>query len=131
MSWITDNKGLGVWDFEKSSQKLSYNEGSSISTYADSVWNNDHSGVAISSTHKPCGYWTKNYIAPEPLSIVDKIFILNFEWLASLDSETDTYDSDQWVDDVTNIAPSYYDKFELTAENPKFSTSSLIGVTYV
>ncbi|MHA1481889.1 MAG: hypothetical protein ACTSQA_00440 [Candidatus Heimdallarchaeaceae archaeon] len=54
-----------VWPFEKSVQKPNYNEGNLISTYANPVWNNEHLGTAITKQHKPCGYWTKNYIPPK------------------------------------------------------------------
>jgi hypothetical protein len=57
MSWIDDNKGQTPWSVEIDNEKLSYNDGSVISTSDNPIWSMDHSGVAISNTHKPCGYW--------------------------------------------------------------------------
>jgi len=67
MSWIDDNKGQTPWSVEIDNEKLSYNDGSVISTSDNPIWSMDHSGVAISNTHKPCGYWIGNPYVPNPL----------------------------------------------------------------
>jgi len=58
MSWIDDNKGQGVWGFEKSPQKIFYNEGDSISSRKNTQWQiREFSGEPVTDGHKPCGYW--------------------------------------------------------------------------
>lgn len=61
MSW-KDDKNLGPWDFEKSGADDRYNEGDLIATSADPVWSMEHTGVPISTTHMPCGYWINKYV---------------------------------------------------------------------
>ena len=58
MSWIDDNKGQGVWGFEKSPQKIFCNEGDSISSRKNTQWQiREFSGEPVTDGHKPCGYW--------------------------------------------------------------------------
>ena len=64
MSW-KDDKNLGPWTFTKKENKPSYNEGDHIATYASPVWSmTEGSNLPITPTHKPCGYWTKDYVSP-------------------------------------------------------------------
>lgn len=42
--------------------KLSYNEGDEISNADNPVFNLDFTGIPISTTHSPCGYWYKSYL---------------------------------------------------------------------
>ena len=54
-----------VWPFTKQPNKPSYNEGDHIATYANPVWSTEEgSNLPITPTHKPCGYWTKDYVPP-------------------------------------------------------------------
>ena len=69
MNWITENKGAGRWDFTKSPDKLSYNDGDEIATSNDFTWNNDHTGVPVTETHKPSGYWWSVPVVPPALSL--------------------------------------------------------------
>lgn len=61
MTWISDNKGAGPWEFIKQPDKLHYNEGNLISDHDDPVWATDHLSLLdepITPTHHPwCGYW--------------------------------------------------------------------------
>ena len=67
MGW-KDNKNLGSWAFTKQADKPSYNEGDHIATYESPIWSMvEGSNVPITPTHKPCGYWTKDYVLPPPL----------------------------------------------------------------
>ena len=62
--WISENKGLSPWKV-KHVDRTSYNEGDHIATYASPVWSMEKgSDVPITPTHKPCGYWTKDYVPP-------------------------------------------------------------------
>ena len=45
------------WTNPNPIQKHSYNEGNKIATSADPVWSVEHTGIPISDTHVPCGYW--------------------------------------------------------------------------
>ena len=77
MSW-KDDKNLGPWVFSKGVwptmgnpfvaehvPKPSYNEGDHLATYANPVWSMEEgSNIPITPTHKPCGYWTKDYVPP-------------------------------------------------------------------
>lgn len=56
MSW-KDDKNLGPWSFEKQSNKPFYNEGNRIASYKSPVFTIDFTGVPITDTHVPCGYW--------------------------------------------------------------------------
>lgn len=71
--WISANSGKSSEIEEGIKQivtnKHEYNEGDRIAkSPADvggsPVWAMDKSGIAISNTHIPCGYWTKNYTTP-------------------------------------------------------------------
>jgi len=61
MSW-KDDINLGPWSFAEQPDKPNSNEGNHIASYDDPVWSLDPStGVPITPTHIPCGYWTKGY----------------------------------------------------------------------
>lgn len=70
--WIV-NKDLGAWDFTLQAQKPRYNEGSSISTYADPVWKVSQGQPAVTEEHLPCGYWTKDYTVAKKVIFEDPI----------------------------------------------------------
>lgn len=63
MTWIDDNKGQGPWDFEKQTEKPSYNQGNLISHKSNTVWETDFLSNSarvdnrITPIHDPCGYW--------------------------------------------------------------------------
>lgn len=76
MSWITDNKGLGPWDFEEQRNKFGYlnnpkwvNPGAEPVDYTHyksdepQVWDpkNESGGSAgVLTIHRPCGHWHKD-----------------------------------------------------------------------
>lgn len=65
MGWVEDNKGQGPWAFVEQPNRPNYNEGNLISSYDNPLWQaGEFSGVPITPTHDPCGYWTKNYTPP-------------------------------------------------------------------
>ena len=70
MTWISDNKGAGPWDFIKQPDKPHYNEGNLISDHDNPVWATDHLSLfdkPVTPTHHPwCGYWHKDYTPPSP-----------------------------------------------------------------
>ena len=54
-----------VWPFIPQPNKPSYNEGDHIAPYNNPVWSMEEgSNIPITPTHKPCGYWTKDYVPP-------------------------------------------------------------------
>ena len=61
MTW-KDDKNLGPWDFDKSIADNHYNEGDKIATMEDPVWSMEFSGVPITKTHTPCGYWLSDIV---------------------------------------------------------------------
>jgi len=66
MSW-KKYKDLGPWEFEKSGADNRYNEGNLIATAANPIWDLEaNRGTPITKGHNPCGYWTKEYVLPEP-----------------------------------------------------------------
>lgn len=47
--------------------KPSYNEGDHIANYANAIWSMEEgTNEPVTPIHKPCGYWTKNYVPPPP-----------------------------------------------------------------
>jgi len=67
-----------VWPFTEQPDKPNSNEGNHIASYDDPVWSLDPStGVPITPTHAPCGYWTKGYLQPlyftsRPYPVIDE-----------------------------------------------------------
>ena len=61
MTWVDDNKGQAPWSLttkQWSGDKRSYNEGHKISHASNPVFAlDDKTGVAVTTTHDPCGYW--------------------------------------------------------------------------
>lgn len=53
-------KGEGPWDHVENMDKIQYNEGNLISDLYNYVWSNERTGVPITPTHRPCGYWWKD-----------------------------------------------------------------------
>jgi len=70
-----DDKDFGSFAFSQQENKPSYNEGDHITTYASPVWSMEEgSNVPITPTHKPCGYWTKDYVPPQIIIIPNFIY---------------------------------------------------------
>jgi len=74
MSW-KDDKGLGPWTFSKSTADNQYNEGNLIATAANPVWSMDRTGVPITPTHDPCGYWVNNPVPDVPVSVGGSLYV--------------------------------------------------------
>ena len=74
----TLDKNIGSWEFEKTTADNRYNEGNLIATAANPVWTLEgKTGVPITPTHAPCGYWTKGYLQPlyftsRPYPVIDE-----------------------------------------------------------
>jgi len=56
-------KGRAPWKITPVT-KVAYNEGNLIATIDNPVWGMKKTGIPISKTHQPTGYWFKGYVPP-------------------------------------------------------------------
>ena len=91
MTWITDNKGAGPWDFVPQPEKCGY------------VNNPRWTGAPASTVdHEPCGYWPKGVGVPVNINIYGIFNSGNTIYMANFDEEqltlTGYYESPPTVD---------------------------------
>jgi len=80
------NKGLSPWSCPPITNKNQYNEGSYISRLPTSrggspIWSTVFNGNVATSTHVPCGYWTRDYVDYYPETLYGPItYGANTQW---------------------------------------------------
>ena len=114
------------WTNPNPIQKHSYNEGNKIATSADPVWSVAHTGIPITPTHVPCGYWfNEPYVLGENPPVSGDLYSTGWNSVYQLIREgTTNQDSFGEIDGSYSIID-----MSLSASSGAFITDA--GVLYV